>query len=153
MRWRQSGHDASPSCVLALGNALKVEERSERESIASHRIAQSAHRGGGNVATMCDGRGELKFLSRFLRAGIVHTSIYPAAAAAALAQPMYIAVHKGPGRMRAGEIHPSVFSPLETSHLENSAAMMMVLLASGAHVPSCAAAFCVLSRLAELPRG
>lgn len=72
------------------------------------------------MATMCDGKREereLKFLSRLLCDGYsahIHVSRAP--------RSMYIVVHKGQGNARR-----RLLSSLETLHLENLAATMVLL--------------------------
>lgn len=81
----ESGRGASPPRVLTPGNALVVvkKKKKRRGSIsASRRAHTGAQRRGGNVATMCDARGErveVSFSALLRRYGAhVHAPTSPA---------------------------------------------------------------------------
>lgn len=90
-RCEPSSRISAGECIRRSVGGEKGDEKGDERT--SHRV--SVHRGGGNVATMCDGRGES--WSFFLGScdGIVHTFV----------------VHKGQGNARWRLLSPGNLAP------------------------------------------
>lgn len=103
-----------PSSRISAGECIRRSVGCEKgDERTSHLSTPRRRQRGHHVWWQ---RGELKFLSRFWRRHSAHSRVSRAP------RSMYIVAYIRAGRMRAG-----VFSLLETLHLENLAATMVLL--------------------------